>query len=112
MRLARLLLLLSARAAAGIDDEDKTTYETKLGFIPGTKPDVDTGFMTVEKAKLLCERKPECLAITFKAAPDTKEQVHVYLKADSTVAESDKSWTSMVKRPAGLMDVYFKNNKN
>ena len=35
--------------------------------------------------------------------------MHVYLKADSTVAESDKTWSSFVKRPAGLMDVNFVN---
>ena len=91
------------------DDVDRTTYELKLGFIPGTKPDVDTGFMTVDEAKLACEKKAACLAFTFRAAAETKEKVHVYLKADSTVAESDKSWASYVKRPAGLMDVSFRN---
>ena len=35
---------------------------------------------------------------------------HVYFKPDTTVAENDKSWASFVKRPAGLMDVSFKND--
>ena len=103
-------LLLAACFAAAVDDVDRTTYETKLGFIPGTKPDVDTQFVTVEQAKLICERKAECLAFTFKAAPDVKEKIHVYFKQDTTVAENDKSWASFVKRPAGLMDVSFKND--
>ena len=55
-------------------------------------------------------RKARCLAFTFKAAPDVKEKIHVYFKQDTTVAENDKSWASFVKRPAGLMDVSFKND--
>ena len=50
-------LLLAACFAAAVDDVDRTTYETKLGFIPGTKPDVDTQFVTVEQAKLICGAK-------------------------------------------------------
>ena len=39
--------------------------------------------------------------LTFKAAPDIKEKVHIYMKEDSTVAETDKTWSSYIKRPAG-----------
>ena len=113
MRRRWLCCLAAVAGVAGVsaeaDDVDRTTYEMKLGFIPGTKPDVDTGFLTLDEAKLACEKKSACLAFTYRSAPETKERVHVYLKADSTVAESDKSWTSYVKRPAGLMDVTFAN---
>ena len=107
--LVGLILLLPTQALAD-DDVDKTTYELKLGFIPGTKPDVGTGFMTVDEAKLACEKKADCRAFTFKAAPDIKEKVHIYMKEDSTVAETDKTWSSYIKRPAGLMDVEFRND--
>ena len=100
-------MLLQAMLA--ITGNDVATWTTKLGFIPGTKTDVEVGFMTVEEGKRRCELIGECAAITFRDAPDVKGNVHVYLKADSTVSESDKTWTSMIKRPAGLMDVLFHN---
>ena len=113
-RVGLLLLLvglaLDGRCTAIDVDEDRTTYEVKLGFIPGTKPDVDTGFMTVDQAKVACEKKSECLGFTMREAPDVKGSVHVYFKADTSVTESDKTWSSFVKRPAGLMDVTFSNN--
>ena len=102
------LLLLSA-AAAFDDDVDVTRWDIKSGFVPGTKDDVETGFMTVEAAKKRCEQLAACLAITYRDKADVKTEVHVYLKQDSTVSETDKTWTSMVKRPAGLMDVNFIN---
>ena len=95
--------------AASVLSDDVTTYDVKLGFIPGTKPDVDSGFMTVADAKKRCEQNGQCLAFTFREAPDVQGSVHVYFKQDTTVSESDKSWASFVKRPAGLMDVNFIN---
>ncbi|KAL1527170.1 hypothetical protein AB1Y20_015850 [Prymnesium parvum] len=98
-----------AAVVAVLADEETATWTTKPGFIPGTKPDVETGFMTVDEAKHRCAMRHECLAITFREAADVKGKLHIYLKADSTVSESDRTWTSMVKRPAGLMDVSFFN---
>ena len=46
----------------------------------------------------------KCLAFTFAVAR-CDGSVHVYFKQDTTVAESDKTWSSFIKRPAGLMDV-------
>ena len=37
------------------DADDVTTYDVKLGFVPGTKPDVDAGFMSVADAKAMRE---------------------------------------------------------
>ena len=108
MRRRRLTALLSPPSRPRRrGDADRTTYDVKLGFIPGTKPDVDTG-ADVEQAKRACEAR-QCLAFTFRDAPDVAGGVHVYLKADTTVAENDKSWSSFIKRPAGLMDVNFFN---
>ena len=57
--------------------------------------------MTVEEAKLRCESLAKCQAITFRDSADVKGKVHLYLKEDTTVAEADKTWTSLIKRPAG-----------
>ena len=93
--------LLLALAAA---NDDVATWTTKSGFIPGTKPDVETGFMTVEEGKRRCALKNDCLAITFREAADVQGKIHLYLKSDSTVSESDKCaarhlhWCSMCPR--------------
>ena len=105
-----LIVALAFATASGDDDIDVTKWEVKGGFIPGTKDDVEVGWMTVEKAKDRCAQLSECLAITYRGARDLETEAHIYLKRDSTVAENDKTWTSMVKRPAGLMDVNFINN--
>ena len=101
--------LVVAHATAAADDDNVAKWTVKGGFIPGTKDDVETGFMTVAAAKKRCEQLSKCVAITFHAKADVETEVHVYLKQDSTVSETDKAWTSMVKRPAGLMDVNFMN---
>uniref|UniRef100_A0A7S4B8A8 C-type lectin domain-containing protein n=1 Tax=Chrysotila carterae TaxID=13221 RepID=A0A7S4B8A8_CHRCT len=88
---------------------EETKWNVKQGFIPGTKADVDTGFMTLQQAKDMCAARGDCLAITYRGAIDDVGPMHVYLKGDTTVAESDKSWTSLIKRPAGLMDVNMYN---
>ena len=102
-------LLLGAALLAIVAGDDVTTYDVKSGFIPGTKPDVDNKFLTVEAAKKHCEKNPDCLAFTIHGPATTKEAVWVYFKGDVTVAEADKSWSSFIKRPAGLMDVQFSN---
>lgn len=101
--------LVVTHATAAADDDNVAKWTVKGGFIPGTKDDVETGFMTVAAAKKRCEQLSKCVAITFHAKADVDTEVHVYLKQDSTVSETDKAWTSMVKRPAGLMDVIFMN---
>ena len=35
--------------------------------------------------------------------------MHLHLKPEATVSESDKSWTTLIKIPAGLMDVQWHN---
>ena len=66
-----LVMLSLARIADG--DDSRATWDVKSGFIPGTKPDVEgTGFITVEEAKLRCEQRSDCLAFTFRDAPDVK----------------------------------------
>lgn len=103
------LRVVAGGQAGAIDDDEVTKWDTKGGFIPGTKDDVETGWMTVDKAKDRCARLSECLAVTFRGAAEVTEPVFAYLKRDTTVAEADKTWTSMIKRPAGLMDVNFIN---
>jgi hypothetical protein len=105
----RLFPCVALHVIAAVAGEDVATWTTKPGFIPGTKSDVETGFMTVEEGKRRCAARNDCLAITFRDVPDVVGKVHVYLKPDSTVSDSDKTWTSMIKRPAGLMDVNFYN---
>ena len=98
-----VIALATALTLAAAND-DVATWTTKLGFIPGTKPDVETGFMTVEEGKRRCALKNDCLAITFRDAPDVQGKIHLYLKSDSTVSESDKcaanGWTLCACAPA------------
>ena len=98
MRLPRHLFLglVVTHATAAADDDNVAKWTVKGGFIPGTKDDVETGFMTVAAAKKRCEQLSKCVAITFHAKADVETEVHVYLKQDSTVSETDKAWTSMV----------------
>jgi len=109
MRLVRALAVVAALSGAVADDDDVTRWDFKAGFIPGTKDDVEAGFMTIDAAKNRCAQLADCLAITFRAPADSVEPVYAYLKRDSTVAETDKTWSSLVKRPAGLMDVNYIN---
>ena len=69
----------------------------KPGFIPGTKDDVATGHMTLAEGRRRCTAEPKCTAITYHGKPDASGQVFVYLKADTSVAEADKTWTSYIK---------------
>ena len=101
--------LLLALVLAANDGSDETRWDMKLGFIPGTKDDVWTGHVTLEAGKLKCVEDARCTAITYRGRPDAAGQLFVYLKADTTVSESDKTWVSYVKVPAGLMDVSFSN---
>ena len=94
-----LVLRLALLLASALAQDDVATWTTKSGFIPGTKPDVETGFMTVEEGKRRCAMKHDCQAITFRDAADVKDKVHVYLKSDSTVSESDKCAPLVRTRP-------------
>ena len=109
----RLLAALAALAAVDVACNDgsaeETRYDMKPGFIPGTKDDVATGHMTLDEGKRRCTAEPKCTAITYHGKPDASGQVFVYLKADTSVAEADKTWTSYIKVPAGLMDISFSN---
>ena len=97
----RAAVLGLAVASASLEYSEDTQWTTKQGFIPGTKADVATGFWTISEAQRQCAAKGECVAITFRGSADDTGAAHMYLKADSTVAESDKTWTSFIKRPAG-----------
>ena len=79
-------------------DTEQTSWEGSnarrwKGFIPGTKDDVETGFMTVDEAKDRCARNAECLAITFRGPAETTE---VPLAA---AAGGCASWTAAASWP-------------
>ena len=95
--LALLAALAAIEVACNDGSEEETRYNMKLGFIPGTKDDVATGHMTLDEGRRRCTAEPKCTAITYHGRPDASGQVFVYLKADTSVAEADKTWTSYIK---------------
>ena len=96
-RLALLAALVAVEVACNDGTEEETRYNMKPGFIPGTKDDVATGHMTLDEGRRRCTAEPKCTAITYHGKPDASGQVFVYLKADTSVAEADKTWTSYIK---------------
>ena len=96
-RLALLAALAAVEVACNDGSEEETRYNMKPGFIPGTKDDVATGHMTLAEGRRRCTAEPKCTAITYHGKPDASGQVFVYLKADTSVAEADKTWTSYIK---------------
>ena len=92
-----LAALAAVEVACNDGSEEETRYNMKPGFIPGTKDDVATGHMTLDEGRRRCTAEPKCTAITYHGKPDASGQVFVYLKADTSVAEADKTWTSYIK---------------
>ncbi len=104
-----LLPLLAAAVGLGAYSEE-TQWEEKPGFIAATTDDLDVVFVTLDDAKRRCAANHRCEAITHRIdAVDSEGRAHFYLKAGKSVAESDRSWASHIKRAAGLMDVVFTN---
>ena len=93
-------LLLALVLAANVGS-DETRWDMKLGFIPGTKDDVWTGHVTLDEGKRKCVQDSRCTAITYRGKPDASGQLFVYLKADTTVSDSDKTWASYSQHGQG-----------
>jgi hypothetical protein len=107
MRLKAVALAIGV-AHAG----EEAAWEDKAGFIGATTADVESGHMTLVEAKRRCASSSRCEAITHRNAElkaDPGGTAFFYLKAGKQVSESDRTWTSFVKKPVGLLDINFHN---
>ena len=102
-----VVLAAAAQAAPAHDTDDadpSTLWDEKSGFIGATTADVESGHMTLAEAKRRCASSSQCEAITHRNAElkaDPGGTAFFYLKAGKQVSESDRTWTSFVKKPAG-----------